>query len=280
MESHHERRRELGGFLRWRRQHLLRADYQLPPVGRSRQTGLRREEIAFHAGVSVTWYTLLEQGKAAHPSRQVLDALAQTMRLSLAEHQYILALAGYVPEPPGDPVPPAVVPPHIQRLLDAHVEAPAFAVSPDWTIAGWNRAYQALYPKVATVNASDRNLLWIIFTDPYVRSMLPDWEVTSGHFLAEYRAQAGPSLGHPAHAALVKRLLDTSPEFSRAWNQHQVERFASRERRFHHPDVGELTFEHHRLTPSDLPDLHVVVYLPLDYETRGKMRRLVEALAR
>nr|WP_281352404.1 hypothetical protein [Phytoactinopolyspora alkaliphila] len=199
------------------------------------------------------------------------------MRLSAAEHDYVLSLAGYAPHQPHE-VTPAAVPAHIQRLLDAQGHSPAFAVSPGWAIAGWNLAYQALYPNVATVAAEDRNLLLLIFTDPSVRRMLPDWDATSRHFLAEYRAETGPLLGHAAHAALIARLLDESPEFARAWVQHRVERFSSRERRFHHADVGELAFEHHRLTPSDVPDMHVVVYVPLrDTDTAARMRRLLAA---
>jgi transcriptional regulator with XRE-family HTH domain len=271
-----ERRRELGGFLRTRREQLVRADYDLPPVARRRLTGLRREEVAYLAGVSVTWYTWLEQGRDINPSRQVLDALAHTLRLSVAEHHYLLGLAGYAANPPGDLEAVAAVPPHIQRLLDAHLDAPAFALAPDWGIAGWNRAYEALYPSVATVPDEERNLLWLIFTDPDVRRLLPDWEVTAGHFLAEYRAETGAAIGTVPHAALVARLLETSEAFARAWNEHHVERFASRERRFHHPEVGELTFEQYRLKPSDLPDVHVVLYLPSDEATRGKMRALTQ----
>ncbi|AYY13142.1 XRE family transcriptional regulator [Actinobacteria bacterium YIM 96077] len=269
-----ERRRELGDFLRKRRAELVRADFQLPPVGRTRVTGLRREEIAYRAGVSVTWYTWLEQGREINPSRQVLDSIARNMRLSVAEHEYVLSLAGYAPNHSTE-LAPVAAPAHLQRLLDAQGDAPAFAVSPDWTIAAWNAAYEALYPNVATVAPEQRNLLWLIFTDPYVRQMLPDWEVTSRHFVAEYRAEAGPSLGHPAHVTLVGRLLDESPEFARAWEEHRIERFASRERRFHHPDVGDLLFEHHRLIPSDVPDVHVVVYVPQpDSATRTRMRTL------
>lgn len=272
-----ERRRELGAFLRKRREELIRSDFELPPVGRTRVTGLRREEVAYRSGLSVTWYTWLEQGREINPSRQVLDSIARNMRLSTAEHDYVLSLAGYAPDQSRE-LTPVTVPSHIQRLLDAQGTSPAFAVSPDWTVAGWNHAYETLYPNISTVAAPDRNLLRLIFTDPYVRRMLPDWEVTSGHFLAEYRAEAGPSLGHPAHVALVSRLLDESPEFKRAWEEHRVERFASRQRHFHHPHVGDLVFEQHRLTPSDLPDLHVIVYLPSqEAETPEKMRRLLAA---
>ena len=274
MDTAAERRRELGGFLRKRRAQLARAEFGLPRIGRTRETGLRREEVAYHAGVSVTWYTWLEQGRDINPSRQVLEAICRTLRLDDAGHAYVLGLGGYAPEPPepaGTMNTGSSIPPHLQRFLDAQGAAPAFAILPDWHIAGWNRAYEALYPKVATLEPADRNLLLVIFTDPVVRAMLPDWEVTSGHFLAEYRAEAGAALGRPEHTMLVTRLLEASPEFARAWNEHHVERFASRERRFLHPVAGELVFEHHRLSPSDLPEVHVVVYLPASEETRAKM---------
>lgn len=271
-----ERRRELGGFLRKRRESLVRADHDLPPVGRSRLTGLRREEVAYHSGVSVTWYTWLEQGREINPSRQVLDAVARTMRLSAAEHAYVLALAGFAPAPVDHLEPGTPAPAHVRRLLDAWATAPAFAVSPDWMIVGWNAAYEALYPNVARVDDTDRNLLLLIFTDPYVRQMLPDWEVTSRHFLAEYRAEAGPHLGHPSHVRLVGRLLDASADFAAAWEERRIEPFASRERRFHHAAVGDLTFEHHRLTPSDPSDLHLVVYLPATAADEAGVRRLLQ----
>lgn len=266
---------ELGDFLRKRREQLVRADFELPPVGRSRLTGLRREEVAYRSGVSVTWYTWLEQGRDINPSRQVIDSVANNMRLSQAEHHYVLALAGYAPNDAAALTPAAPAPAHIQRLLAVQGDSPSFAVSPDWGIAAWNRAYEALYPNVATVPDQERNLLLLIFTDPYVRRMLPDWAVTSRHFVAEYRAQAGPLLGHPAHAALVARLRAASPEFEQVWLEHKIERFASRERRFHHPDVGDLTFEHHRLIPSDLPDIHIVIYIAHDADSKEKMAKLI-----
>ncbi|GAB3058554.1 helix-turn-helix transcriptional regulator [Sediminivirga luteola] len=262
MASTEDRRKELGAFLRKRRERALRADYDLPPVGRSRTTGLRREEIAYLAGVSVTWYTWLEQGREINPSRQVLDAVALTLRLSAPEHDYVLSLAGFVPLPREDAPLPARMPAHLQRLVDAQLPAPAFAVTPGWSIGGWNRAYELLYPGIGRIAPPERNLLALIFTDPDVRRMLPDWEMTSRRFLAEYRAEAGGLLGHPAHTALITRLRRLSAEFAEAWDQHEVGRFASRERTFLHPDAGELVFEHHRLIPSDAPELHIVVYLP------------------
>ncbi|MGH3938932.1 MAG: helix-turn-helix transcriptional regulator [Pseudonocardiaceae bacterium] len=254
-------RRELGDFLRAQRARLVRADHGLPPVGRSRTVGLRREEVAYLSGVSVTWYTWLEQGRDINPSRQVLDAIARTLRLSVAEHTYVLSLAGYSAPPPGAAATAQAAPAHVQRLLDALVGSPAYAVAPDWQIIGWNAAYAALYPPVATAPIEDRNLLWLVFTDPYVRGLLPDWELTCRRFLAEFRAEAGPRLGEFSY--LINRLLATSAVFRANWESHGIEGFTSRERLFHHPVVGDLHLEHHRLAPSDHPELHLVIYTPV-----------------
>ncbi len=153
-------------------------------------------------------------------------------------------------------------PAHIRHLLDA-LDFPAYAIAPDWQITGWNRAYAELYPNVATVAPAERNLLWLVFTDPYVRDLLPDWEVTSRRFLAEFRAEAGPRLGDLAHTPVIQRLLETSEPFRAGWRSHDIEGFASRERVFHHPVRGDLRFEHHRLAPADHPDLHLVIYTPI-----------------
>lgn len=266
---------ELGAFLRARRARLVRAELGLPPVGRGRTTGLRREEVAYLSGVSVTWYTWLEQGREINPSRQVLDAIARTLRLSVVEHTYVLSLAGYsAPQPQTTRIAEAA-PPHVQRLLDALVGFPAYAVAPDWQITGWNAAYAALYPNVATLPAQDRNLLWLVFTDPYVRDLLPDWEVTSRRFLAEFRAEAGPRLGEFSH--LVNRLLQASADFRAGWESHGIEGFTSRERLFHHPVAGDLHLEHHRLVPSDHPDLHLVIYTPV--QTTDTPARLAHLLS-
>ncbi len=256
------RRRELGDFLRSRRHALARQDFGLPSPPRRRGTGLRREEISAFAGVSVTWYTWLEQGRDINPSRQVLQALARVLRLTESESAYLLSLGGHAPAAPeGDTLIQDVAPAHTQRLLD-NLWFPAFAVSSDWTIVGWNAAYAGLYSPIATMGPADRNLLWLVFTDPHLRNMLPSWEEDSRHFVAEFRAESGPRLGSTVHSALIARLSEASVEFREQWKDLTVEHFTSRRRRFAHPEAGLLEFEHHRLVPSDHPDLHIVAYVP------------------
>lgn len=271
-------RQELGALLRARRCGLARTDLGLPKVARGRSTGLRREEVAFLSGVSQTWYTWLEQGRDIRPSRQVLDALARTLRLSPTEHAYALSLAGHAAPASALSAPPLTPPPHLQRLLDHLAGSPAFALAADWGITAWNVSYAALYPHIADVATEDRNLLWLVFTDPYVRQLLPNWNDDSLRFLAEFRAEVGTRLSDPAVAAVVERLQGASPEFRDGWTAHRVEGFSSRERLFYHPRVGDLQLEQHRLIPADHPDLDLVVYTAVDDgHTPGRLTALLSA---
>jgi transcriptional regulator with XRE-family HTH domain len=276
MNPEARRRHELGAFLKARRRQLVRAELGLPPVVGKAATGVRREEISYLSGVSVTWYTWLEQGREIKPSRQVLDALARTLRMSAAEHSYILSLAGYSAPHPGPEPSPQATPAHVQRLLEAIEGFPAFAIAPDWAVSGWNAAYTALYRDLAKVRTADRNLLWLIFTDPYLRELIPDWEFMSRRHLAQFRADAAPRLGHPSFSRLVQRLLTASDAFRVGWESHDIEGFASREQLFRHPVVGDLHLEHHRLAPSDHPHLRLVIYTPvLTTDTPERLRQLV-----
>lgn len=252
----------IGDFLRTRRRQLLRAELGLPPIG-GKLTGLRREEVAYLAGVSVTWYTWLEQGRAVRPSRQVLNALAQTLRLSDAEHAYLLSLAGYTAS--GRTAEPVHndVPARVHRLLHSLSGFPAYVIAADWAVLAWNAAYSALYPNISTVPESERNLLWLLFTDPYLRDLLPDWELTARFNVAAFRREAGPRLAEPPFSLLVERLLEASEPFRTMWENHLIEVLSSRERLFRHPQAGDLHMEQHNLKPSDHPGLHVVIYTPL-----------------
>jgi transcriptional regulator with XRE-family HTH domain len=268
-------RHELGEFLRSRRRQVDPGTVGLPPGGARRTPGLRREEVALLSGVSHTWYTWLEQGRDIHPSRQVVDALARTLRLSAAEHEYVLRLTGTgAPSPSSGP---DGLPAHLQRLLDALGPSPAYAITADWTIVGWNRAYARFYPGVATAEPGERNLLWLVFTDPAVRALLGDWETDSRRFLTQFRAEAGARLSDPGVVALVARLEAASEHFRAGWASRDVDRFSSAERRFEHPEVGTLLLEHHQLTPTDAPGVQLVVYTATPGSgTEQALRRLAE----
>ncbi len=265
-------RRELAEFLSSRRRQLAPGAVGLPAGANRRTPGLRREEVALLAGVSHTWYTWLEQGREIRPSVQVMDALARTLQLTAAEREYVLRLSGNEPVPAVEAL--ETMPAHLQRLMDALGPSPAYAITSTWSIVGWNQAYERLYPGVADLPAADRNLLWVVFTDPAVRRLLGDWTTDSRRFLTQFRAEVGPRLADPQVVDLVTRLQAASPAFREGWASHDVDRFTSTERRFEHPAVGSLVLEHHQLTPADAPGLQLVVYTAAEPGSAAGLARL------
>ena len=146
--------------------------------------------------------------------------------------------------------------------------------------SSWNAAYAALYPNVATVAASDRNFLWLLFTDPDLRTTMQDWEFTCLNNVASFRAEAGARLGEPPFSDLVSRLLETSEAFRAAWQSYDIETLPSRERLFRHPEVGDLFMEQHSLMSSGHPRLHLVMFTPIPAtDTAIRLRRLLDMQA-
>lgn len=268
---------ELADFLRGKRRHLTPAAANVPSTNRRRVSGLRREEVSYLSGVSLTWYTWLEQGREINPSQQVIDSVAHTLQLSKAEHEYILRLSGHATANIG-PDPSVGLPPHGQRLLDALGDSPAYAITDHWFIVGWNHAYELFYPNVVTTPAANRNLLWLVFTDPYVRNLLTDWETDSRRFLTQFRAETGSRVHDPPYVDLVTQLSETSEHFRTGWASYTVDQFTSSERHFNHPKVGALHLEHHQLSLSDCPDLQLVIYTPV--AGTGTAQKLAELTQR
>ncbi|MDP5228445.1 MULTISPECIES: helix-turn-helix transcriptional regulator [Arthrobacter] len=253
-------RKELGNFLAARRRQAVRGDYGLPQAGRGKDVGLRREEVAFLSAISVTWYTWLEQGRKVNPSREVLTSLATVLRLDPAEQRYLLTPFGYAAPAPGPGT--AETTAHVQRLLDAIGPNPALALEGNWDIVAWNRAYSDLFPRVLEVTGPERNLLKLVFTDPAVRALLPDWEQTSAQFLAEFRAETGSRIQDARKASLVAELMQSSPDFRAQWEAYGIRGFTPRTRAFNHPDGRTVTYEHHQLSLADAPALKLIVYTP------------------
>jgi len=255
------RRAELGEFLRARRESLQPEQVGLPPASRRRTPGLRREEVALLAGVSVTWYTWLEQGRKINASRDVLLALARTLQLDDAERAHVLALAsGDTPEPVERI---AEAPDAIIRLIHSMDPAPAYVLGPRWEIVAWNRAEERLYPLLRDLPTHERNLLWVMFCEPFARSLIDGWEERARISLAEFRADTAHMPGDRDVAELIARLTANSPEFASWWPEHDVAAFQTRLCHYHHPRAGELVFEYQQLTPTEWPHLRVICQLPL-----------------
>ncbi len=263
MSSDH--RAELAEFLRARRA-AVRPEQVKLPRGRGRRTpGLRREEVALLAGVSLTWYTWLEQGRRINASRDVLRALARALQLDDAGRDHLLSLAE--PAPPAGDVRPLVspddVPTALLRLITRLEPAPAYVLGPHWEFAAWNSAEERLYPRLAQLDGIERTLMWVLFADPYTKELIVDWDIHARQALAEFRAATTAVRNDAVMVELIETVSAASDEFAKWWAAHDVASFESRLRRFNHPNAGILTFEYQLLVPAEWPDLRVVTQLPV-----------------
>ncbi len=198
------RRQELADFLRSRRERATPEHVGIVPGGRRRTPGLRREEVAQLAGVGVTWYTWLEQGRDIKASDQVLDAVARTFRLDRYEREHLFTLAGSATAHVArecDEVAPGTL-----LVLERLGNYPAVVLNGRYDVLAYNRAYEALVGDLGSLCFDERNVLWLIFTSPTMRELLVDWEQVARTCVARYRAAygdpcIGTSLARPGQAA-------------------------------------------------------------------------------
>ncbi len=268
------RRVELAQFLRSRRARLTPTDVGLPPGPRRRTPGLRREEVAQLAGVGVTWYTWLEQGRPINASVQILDAVARTLRLDIAEREHLYRLAG-VPAVP-DAATPTCLAPEVQVILDGLVPLPAAVYNGRYDLLAWNRTYAALFPGLVRAAPPERNALWQMFITPGCCAAIANKDEELPMMVATFRAAFGRHLGEPAWVEFVRRLSAASPEFDRMWTQHDVAGPGTRMKIFQNIDGQRLATTTTSLAVSATPEARIVVYTPVEQDGRRVLERVTE----
>jgi transcriptional regulator with XRE-family HTH domain len=267
-----QRRKELAGFLRSRRERLTPDQLGLPEYGRRRTPGLRREEVAQHAGVGVTWYTWLEQARDINVSEQVLDSIARTLMLDPHERGHLFTLAG---SPLTDIGPDCMpVSPEVRLLLDKLHPYPAAVTNARYDLLAYNRAFTVLLGDLDEVPFDQRNTMWLAFTSPTLRAALPDREEAVRRMVGQYRAAMADHVGEPVWKCRVKRLQETSPEFAALWQRHDIAGPENLTKRFVHPDLGALSFCYTNLWLSQRLGVRMVSYTPRDPETAAQLDRI------
>jgi transcriptional regulator with XRE-family HTH domain len=272
------RRTELASFLRSRRERITPQDLGLTTSGRRRTPGLRREEVAQLAGVGVTWYTWLEQGRDITPSAQVLDAISRTLRLDRHERTHLFRLAD-APDPVSADACYAL-PESISVLLDRLEPYPASVVNGRYDLLAYNRTYHALTGgDLDSRPPEDRNVLWRAFTHPDARAGMVDWDEAVPRMVASFRAEMAKHMGEPAWKCFLKRMLEASSEFAEIWERHEVAPMQRVRKRLLHPTVGLLQMESTSLWVAESVGIRLVTYTPLDDETRTRLHELAGATA-
>lgn len=247
---------ELGSFLTTSRARVEPTDVGLPGGGRRRVQGLRREELSLLAGISAEYYQRLEQGRASHPSDEVLDAIADVLRLDRVERGHLRALA----RPVRRAAPPAQtqVRPELRRMLDLMTAAPALIITDTFTVLAANPLAQALFEPLAPME----NLARSLFADPAARKFYLDWSEVAAATVAQLHLVLGRHPGDREALALVAELTGSSSEFAALWRSGGVGQRTHGSKRFDHPAVGEFAVDYENLELPGDPRHRLVTFLP------------------
>jgi transcriptional regulator with XRE-family HTH domain len=263
------RRAELGEFLKARRARLSPGDFGMAPGSRRRTPGLRREEVALLAGVGVTWYTWLEQGRQINASTQVLDAVASTLRLDRAEREHLYRLAEATPlrtECAARAVPDA-----IREIVDSLDPLPASLLNGRHDMLMSNSASEELFWEWHTMPCVHKNTLWCCITEPTARGKFPEYDAHVRYLVARMRSAYSRHIGDPDWEEDIRRLASLSREFADLWARHEVADPEPRTLTYLHPQAGTLCLAVSELQVPDMPEARIVVYTPQDDQTREKM---------
>ena len=278
-----DNRAEVRDFLASRRARITPDQARIITVGnRRRVPGLRRDEVARRAGVSVDYYTRLERGNLAGASDSVLDAIARALELDRAEHDHLYDLARIATTSPRRArtrASSAAVRPELQYLLDAVTAAPAFVTNNRMDIVAANVLGYALYSDMYRAPTRPANHSRFIFLDPRAHNFYPDWERAAHTNVAILRRDAGRSPHDRGLAELVGELSMRSDEFRSRWAAHDVRRHYAGTKMFNHPVVGllELTFQAIELV--DDPGHSITVYPAVPGSASDEKLRLLATWA-
>jgi transcriptional regulator with XRE-family HTH domain len=245
---------ELREFLRSRRARITPEDAGLPPrSGIRRVPGLRREEVAQLAGVSVDYYVRLERGRGTNVSEGVLDAVARALCLNDTERGHLFALAKPT-RTRRRPMPPQRVRPGLYRILDTLTGNPALVLGHRSDVLASNRLARALYTDFEALPQRERNMARFVFLDPAARELYVDWERSARGTVASLHLHAGAHPDDPRLAELVGELSLRDGDFRRWWADHDVLNRSHGSKRYRHPLVGELTLDYEALNPTGDPE--------------------------
>ncbi|HEX3793682.1 MAG TPA: helix-turn-helix transcriptional regulator [Acidimicrobiales bacterium] len=265
-------RQELGAFLRSRRERITPQQIGLTSAGRRRTPGLRREELAQIAGVGVTWYTWLEQGRDINVSAQVMEAVGRALLLDPHERAHVMTLAGlddhFIAQECQS------LAPAVQVMLDQLAPFPASVSNPRFDLLAYNATYGRLFSDLRAAALEDRNVLWLGFTHPQWRSVLVDWEDNMRRMVAQFRLNMADHMGEPAWKDLVRRLSEASPEFVSMWERRDVSGVENRVKLLHHDAVGLLRLDHSSYWLGPHLGTRLVVFTPTDDEARERLEKL------
>lgn len=269
------RENTLGAYLKGLRAKCDPASCDLPREHR-RTPGLRREQVARRANISLAWYTGLEQGRGGAPSADVLDRIAHALMLTDVEREHLFLIG--LRRPPGvhyqenDSISPS-----LQRVLDRLEPCPAFVRTAIWDVVAWNRPAALVLTDYGSRPLKQRNILRSLFLDPRVRAAQRDWRSVAQFVVGAFRVDAARAGAAAAQAEpLVDELCRLSAEFRALWSNNEVRSFGEGVKRLRHPTLGLLALEYSAFAVGGRPDLTMVVYNPATLADTAKVSSMLE----
>ncbi|MDR3594041.1 helix-turn-helix transcriptional regulator [Clostridium sp.] len=271
-----QRYKELGDFLKTRRAKISPSQVGISEGLRRRTPGLRREEVANIAGIGLTWYTWLEQGRPIQVSAEVLESLSRVLMLNGQERIHLYTLARQV-LPAEIPSYQENVSPILQHALDNLILSPSFIMDTRWNIIAWNKAASAVFIDFNKIHVSERNMISMMFTYDEYKKLFIDWESHAKGMLARFRSTSGEYIEDPWLVKFIEDLKRKSEEFNLWWSQHDVQRNGETYKKLKHPIVGELFFEFISFDVSDGSNLRLIVNTPFSKsDTDIKVKSLLD----
>ncbi|GIN84537.1 transcriptional regulator [Heyndrickxia sporothermodurans] len=272
------RLQEMSEFLKMKRAKIHPQMVGLPTGTRRRTPGLRREEVAQLAGVSITWYTWLEQGRDIKVSASVLDSVAKALQLNTDERKYLYALAmeeGINTDLTIEKE--TIVSPSLKKILHELTYCPTIITDRKCFIVGWNQAAANVFLDFEQVEEEQRNLIYLVFARKELRSLAVNWEHFVRGFLAIFRTYYGQYVGDSWYSSFIEKMENEFQEFENFWNKSEVDSAPEVLIEFRHAKAGKMLFNLTSLQVQGNNDLRCSVYTPVDdTNTEKKLKRLME----
>ncbi|MFX3616488.1 MAG: helix-turn-helix transcriptional regulator [Sporolactobacillus sp.] len=262
----------LGQFLKKRRASISPEQVGLKENANRRVEGLRREEVADLAGVSVDWYTRLEQGRPVRPSVSVLASICHVLQLNRKESLYLFSLAEQ--RIPNDQTENLIISSAMQQFLDAQLPYPAYITDKRWNMVAWNQTTLEVFGNYDSMSRLERNTVWRAFTDPSMRELLDDWSGHAKRRVSQLRLAYGQSSDEVELGAFIRQLQERSPLFKEWWNDQTICGTPEGKKLVHHPVVGDIRLNYISFQSEELPGATVTIHIACDRASLSKLQSL------
>ena len=276
MNNEEQRYKELADFLKTRRAKILPSQVGLSSATRRRTPGLRREEVAQLAGIGITWYTWLEQGRPIHVSAQIVESLSRVLLLNKQERIHLHLLANQ-PLPADIPGYQGKVSPILQHVLDSLLFCPSMITDQRWNVIAWNKAACVIFGDFSEMNVRERNMVWAMFTDKKFKQLYVNWDMHAKSLLGRFRSTCGKYIEDSWLSQFIDDLGMQSTEFNLWWPLHEIQNDSGVYKQLNHPMAGTLDFESSSFDVPDHSGLRLFVHVPLsETDTVAKMKLLLD----